>query len=138
MMKKLLLITVVLMAISLSACHKGYDSRTCAVLSERVATQAPLSQDDYADMIEQSDHILHYLMEAADSISAIPDRDRRRAAAAALRADREFLERFDYMFTFSSVLYRAHLSGALSAENAEAYENLDAASGRLASLSARL
>ena len=84
-------------------------------------------------MIGQSRHILQFLIDKTSAVSQLPS-DRRAAAEAALRADKDFLEQFGYMFTFSSVLYRAHLAGKLSDENSAAYEALDQSSDRYARL----
>lgn len=117
--------------VSLMSCADGYDGDTCSRLADKVALARPLNQDDYSDMIEQSGHILTDLIAAADSA-------RGGAGASGLRDNPAFMERLDYMFTFSSVLYRAHLAGELDADNAAAYEALDSSSERFARLCSAL
>lgn len=120
-------------AVLCGSCHRGYDTVTCENISRKIETGRPLGQDDYARMIDQSGHILRYLIDAVDGIRHCPAADRQQAASA-LRADPEFLERFGYMFTFSSVLYRAHLAGLLDSKNTAGYEALDLSTERYARL----
>lgn len=113
----------------LTSCVRGYDAGSCSRLADKVALARPLSQDDYSAMIEQSGHILSDLIASADSA---------RGGATDLRDNPAFMERLDYMFTFSSVLYRAHLAGELDDDNAAAYEALDSSSERFARLCSAL
>lgn len=115
----------------LTSCARGYDADSCSRLADKVALSRPLDQDDYSAMIEQSGHILSDLIASADSAQG-------GAGAADLLDNPAFMERLDYMFTFSSVLYRAHLSGELDAENAAAYEALDSSSEQFARLCSAL
>lgn len=122
-----------LLCLLAAACSRGLDTQECDRLSEMVATARPLSQSDYASMIAQSDYLLHYLIDATDKATAAGG-----DARATLRDDPGFTARLDQIFTFSSVLYRAHLAGSLNAENAAAYESLDSISGHFASLCSAL
>lgn len=133
-MKKVAIICLTVIAVLCASCSgKEYDADRCERLSLKIETSQPIGQADYADMISQSQHILRYLIDKTAAVSALPS-DRRRDAEARLRADSEFLERFGYMFTFSSVLYRAHLAGLLDADNTAAYEALDCSADRYARL----
>lgn len=128
------IIAFVLGLLLLTGCSRGYDKEECTRLADIVATTGQLSQDDYASMINQSGHILSFLIDRTNFATDGLDAAGRADARAALRRDDEYMEKFDFMFTFNSVLYRAHLAGVLSPENAAAYEALDSRSERFARL----
>ncbi|MDO4319336.1 MAG: hypothetical protein Q4C34_02055 [Bacteroidales bacterium] len=132
-MKKVAIICLTVIAMLCASCSKEYDAERCKQLSFKIETRQELAQQDYADMISQSEHILRYLIDKTADVSTLPAA-RRSQAEANMRADDDFLERFGYMFTFSSVLYRAHLAGLLDADNTAAYEALDHSADRYARL----
>lgn len=132
--KKSILLCAVAVAMAACSATEGYDAHKCGRLADRVAASQPLGQDDYAEMIAQTEYILDGLIASADSVSSASDDAERQRRAAALRDNTEFLERLGYMFTFSSELYRAHLRGELAETNRLAYEQLDSASERFARL----
>lgn len=101
-----------------------YSPDECRRLARRVSIEAPLTQADYKSMITQGEDIYRYLIEKAADVPK----------DSTLRSDPEFMQRLDYMFTFSSVLYRAHLGGQLNAENTAAYENLDRYASQFAAI----
>ena len=133
-MKKVAIICLVTaIAVLCGSCAKKYDADRCERLSAKIETCRPLAQEDYAEMISQNELILRYLIDATTGLSSLPAAEQREARER-LHADKDFLERFGYMFTFSSVLYRAHLVGELDADNSAAYETLDHSAERYARL----
>ncbi len=128
----ILLVLGVAGAMWLTGCSQAsaYNPDECTRVARRVSMLAPLGQTDYAEMIAQSEEIYKYLINVAEQPA---DDDNR-----PLRENEEFMKRLDYMFTFSSVLYRAHLDGQLDAANTSAYENLDRYADHFAQICAAL
>ncbi|MEZ3576098.1 MAG: hypothetical protein K1W01_01250 [Muribaculaceae bacterium] len=136
-MKKILLV-LPLFTILLCCCSKGgvaftkdYDSELCADLSTKIERHDSLTQQDYRNMIAQNEAILKYLIERTAAIGEQPDSCRYQSWRA-MTAEPEYLERFGYMFTLGSALYRAELNGRLDEDNTEAYDELDDYNTRLA------
>lgn len=101
-----------------------YDGELCRDLSAKIESRDSLTSRDYSDMIGQNEAILQYLVDRSRSIAELPD-SMRSAAWRSLTADPEYLERFGYMFTIGSALYRADNDGRLDSRNAANYAALD-------------
>ena len=124
-MNRILLLLFAVLGLSVSSCSDGYDAAVCQDLSDKIVREQPLTQDDYADMLDQYEAILKYLISRADdiiSIEADGDKDRMRRE---LRSDEDYLQRFSYMFTFGSVLYQAEVRNELDENNLAAYHDLE-------------
>lgn len=140
-MKKLII--TISAAIALAACGRSadrieaeYSADTCDELAVRIDRRDSLSQDDYAEMIRQSEAIMAYLVAQSRRISEMPD-SLRSQAWRELQADPEYLERFGYMFTLGSTLYQADSDGRLGKTNAADFANLDRYNAQLADYSDR-
>lgn len=111
-----------------SCCSGGsgaaYDSELCRNLSIKIERRDSLTSEDYSEMIAQDEAILQYLVERTKEISEQPD-STRSDAWRTLTADPEYLERFGYMFTLGSALYKAERNGSLDKGNSKKYEALD-------------
>ncbi|MDE6098999.1 MAG: hypothetical protein K2L80_02955 [Muribaculaceae bacterium] len=129
-MKFKLILPVVLLAVAamslimLESCSRGYDSATCASLTDKLSRGESLSQDEYAKMIEQYDLVLEYLVQRTDSVMLIEDDTQRVTTGRSLRDDDEFNERWQVMFDFGSALYQARAAGLLSDFNLNNYMEL--------------
>lgn len=113
---------------------ESYNYDTCLELSEKIERGENLSQKDYASMISQSKAILEYLIDKTGKLSEISDTDEQESAARVLQADPEFMDRFGYLFTFSSSLYRAELAGNLDKSNLRDYHALNEYNDRFAAM----
>lgn len=140
-MKKLII--TISAAILLASCGRStdrieaeYSADTCDELAVRIDARDSLSQDDYAEMIHQSEAIMAYLVEQSRLISEMPD-SLRAQAWRELQATPEYLERFGYMFTLGSTLYQADSDGRLDKKNADAFAALDRYNAQLAEYSDR-
>lgn len=139
-MKHIAIILVAVLAI-LSSCSgehiaSDYDGELCRDLSIKIERRDSLTQHDYSRMIAQDEAILQYLVDRSREICEQPD-SLRTEAWRMLTADPEYLERFGYMFTIGSSLYRAQQQGLLDESNNEAYDALDKYNEELASYSDR-
>ena len=105
----ILLILTLAMTAGLSSC-KGYDEAKCESLTEMIIRGRMLDQNDYADMLDQYEDILKYLIGRSDEIIAEQDQQTRKELQKRLRNDEEYLKRFGYMFTFGSALYQADVA----------------------------
>lgn len=114
-----------IVSLGLTSCSDGYDAGECERLADMIVRDRALTQDDYAAMIEQYESILKYLIRRADEVLDESDPGRREQLVADLRSDDEYLQRFSYMFTFGSTLYRAEESDSFDQENRSRYEALD-------------
>lgn len=112
------------LTVLLSACSHGYDASKCADLTSKMATGQKLSQDDYADMIEQYGIVLDYLVNRTDSVVMLRDSAERHEAGMRLRADSLFRQRTETMLSFSSALFRARASDRLNDFNLNNYLDL--------------
>lgn len=129
--------TICLTAVMLAFCacsQASYSHDTCLNLSEKIERGESLSQKDYSSMIAQSKAILEYLIDRTDQLSEISGTDERESAARELHADPEFMDRFGYLFTFSSCLYRAELAGNLDSGNLRDYQDLSEYNDRFAAM----
>lgn len=125
-------------AFLLAACAgKAYDSQTCEELAVKVERHDTLSQADYRQMIDQSEQILRYLVERSSALEELPA-DRHYAAYRELLADPDYMERFSYLFTLGSALYKADAEGLLDSSNAARYRDLDQYNSRFAEISDRM
>lgn len=101
-----------------------YDGDTCERLATMVEARDSLSQQDYAQMIEQNEQILKYLVARNRELEDLPE-ERRYDAYRELQADPEYMERFGYLFTLGSALYKASADSVLDDANTAAYAALD-------------
>lgn len=113
-----------------------YDGNLCRDLSVKIENRDSLSQSDYAEMIAQNKAILQYLVNSTKEISELPDSIRNHRWRL-LTATPEYLEKFGYMFTIGSSLYRADNAGLLDKKNAKEYHDLDRYNEDLAKYSER-
>ncbi len=134
-MKHLLYTMLILLAVTAASCGSRtaspYDAAECQRLCVMAERGDSISQQDYAAMIDQSSHILRYIAERNEEVCRLPE-DSRCQAERALHADPEYMERFGYMFTLGSTLYKANANGSLDRANREAYQELDRYNQRLA------
>lgn len=114
----------------------GYDKDLCHDLSVKIENRDSLTQEDYAELIEQNRAILQYLVNCSKEISELPDSIRNQRWRT-LTATPEYLEKFGYMFTIGSSLYRADNAGLLDKENEKEYRSLDRYNEDLAKYSER-
>ncbi len=115
----------------------GYSSTECERLSIAIERHDSLTQQDYSEMISQSEYILRYLVEKNDAIGDLPE-DRRLAELRQLRASPEYMERFGYFFTLGSELYQAETRGLLDESNSRRYAALDEYNTRFSRLADRM
>lgn len=113
-----------------------YDGNLCRELSVKIENRDSLSQNDYAEMIVQNKAILQYLVNCSKEISELPDSVRNQRWRL-LTATPEYLEKFGYMFTIGSSLYRADNAGLLDKNNSKEYRELDRYNEDLAKYSER-
>lgn len=115
----------------------GYDSAECERLSIAIERHDSLTQNDYSEMINQSEQILRYLVEKNDAIGDLPE-DCRLDELRQLRASPEYMERFGYFFTLGSALYQADTHGLLDESNRRHYADLDEYNTRFSRLADRM
>lgn len=120
----ILSLALTIFAASCGKTDKSFDSELCRNLSVKIESRTPLDNDDYAAMIDQNEAILQYLVDRTREISELPD-SLHESEWRALTSDPEYLERFGYMFTIGSALYRADMNNELSSRNKRAYSSLD-------------
>lgn len=137
---KLKFAVIFFFALLLCACSKAprsYDAELCNRLAVKIERSDALSQQDYADMIDQSEQILKYLVRRNATLEDM-EPEQRYEAYRELLADPEYMERFGYLFTLGSALYQAEAEGALDSRNAEAYQALDEYNSQFAEISDRM
>ena len=138
-MKYLPLVTLIFAAAFWACSGSGltdYDPDLCRDLSVKIENRDSLTQSDYSKMIEQDGAILRYLVDRTREVCEQPD-SLRFSAWRTLTADPAYLERFGYMFTLGSSLYRADANGLLDSRNAENYRALGSYNEQLAEYSDR-
>lgn len=122
----------------LASCRgAGYDPALCENLALKIERHDSITQPEYHDMIVQSEQILKYLVERSSALEELPD-DQRYPAYRELLAEPEYMERFSYLFTLGSALYKAEADSVLDESNAEAYRELDSYNTRFAEISDRM
>lgn len=131
-MKHLLYSIALIFTFVFFSCSDSYDRSLCQNLSDRIVRDDSLSQKDYADMLDQYESILKYMIDRADDIIATEDEAERQELSRALRSDEDYLERFGFMFTFGSTLYQADVRNELDDANSAAYRSLESYSDEFA------
>lgn len=121
--KAITAIAILLSAVCISSCATGYDAEICRSLSEKVNRHEKFDQKEYHEMIAQYNDILSYMIAKTEQLSAIPDNFERREKADKLKQDPEYMERFNYMLTLGSVLYRADVNSLLDMDNKLEYDH---------------
>lgn len=122
----------------LPSCASGYDAEKCNELTSKIQNHETLSQGEYSDMLEQYDYILTYLKERMEKVAAEPDEFKRAEASRALQDDKDYMERFTYMMTIGSVLYRADVNSLFDTENKERYDLVNARADEFARLAEQI
>lgn len=142
-MRQIVLLLLAIGIITLVSCGGGnsvatvsYDGELCGRLANKVERNDSLSQQEYGQMIEQNEQILIYLVEQSTRLTELPEGERY-GAYRELLADPAYMERFGYLFTLGSALYKADVEGWLNAENSAAYDALDEYNTRFSELSDR-
>lgn len=138
MKSKAFVAVVVLLILGLSACSgvgesDTYSSEVCETLAIKVERHDSLTQNDYAQMIEQSEQILRHLVDKSHQIKDLTEEER----AGKIRwifADHDCLEQFGYLFTLGTALYQANEAGMLDSANERKYHKLDKYNSELAEL----
>ncbi len=120
-MNRFLLLLAVAVGLSASSCKETYDQGVCQNLTDKIVCEKSLTQVDYAEMLEQYESILQYLIARADEVIAESDESAREALMLSMRSDEEYLRRFGYMFTFGSTLYQADVKNELDDDNHATY-----------------
>lgn len=124
-MKHFLYLIALVFPFVFMSCNDGYDRSLCQSLSDKIVCDDSLSQDDYADMLDQYESILKYMIDRADDIIGTEDEAKRLELSRALRNDEDYLERFGFMFTFGSTLYQADVRNELDDANSATYRSLE-------------
>lgn len=126
-----------LMVLLASCGGGGYDPAMCESLAVKIERNDSLTQPEYRDMIVQSEQILKYLVDRSSALEELPA-DQRYSAYRELLAEPEYMERFSYLFTLGSALYKADTQGALDSSNQQAYRELDEYNTRFAEITDRM
>lgn len=129
---------LIISLITLASCSTGYDAEKCNVLTSKIQNHEPLSQDEYSEMLDQYDYILTYLKERMEKVAAEPDEFKRAEASRALQEDKGYMERFTYMMTIGSVLYRADVNSLFDSENKGRYDMVNARADEFARLAEQI
>lgn len=120
-----------------SSSGRGYDPEECEALAVKIERRDSLTQQDYAEMIEQNEQILKYIVSENERVAALAPETRYQATRE-LRANPDYMERFGYLFTIGSALFQAEREGRLDRSNAAAYSALDSYNESLARVSEQL
>lgn len=65
--------SVVLLTLGMASCSKGYDLDKCKELEEKMDKGSDLTQDEYAEIIEQAQGLLKYSSAQMDKLAGMDD-----------------------------------------------------------------
>lgn len=122
-------LTAAICILALAACSKPaktveYDAELCAVLVLKIDNHDVLTNEDYADIIDQSISLTNYYYERIEPIAALADNNDQERAMRELCANPEFVQRTTYLLRFESTLNDASAAGKLQRPKADAYDRL--------------